>query len=133
MKKVTYFFITFFTFLAPALFADEGDVMPPRDQGLWQTLSMVAMALLFFYFILWRPEQKRKKAMEEQRSSLKKGDKVTAVGIVGTVVKVQDQTVILRMVDGSKIEVLKMAINEVIPSDEESSKEIKEVTSDKDS
>jgi preprotein translocase subunit YajC len=107
--------------------------MPPRDQGLWQTLSMVAMALLFFYFILWRPEQKRKKAMEEQRSSLKKGDKVTAVGIVGTVVKVQDQTVILRMVDGSKIEVLKMAINEVIPSDEESSKEIKEVTSDKDS
>lgn len=83
-----------------------------------QTLVMIGVALLFFYFILWRPEQKRRKLMDQQRSAMKSGDKVTAMGIVGTVFKVQDTTVILKMVDGSKIEVLKAAITDVQPSSE---------------
>jgi preprotein translocase subunit YajC len=86
---------------------------PGRDGGFTQTLIMIALAIVFFYFILWRPEQKRRKAMDEQRSAMKPGDRVTAVGIVGTIDKIQEQTVILRMVDGSKIEVLKAAISEV--------------------
>lgn len=104
-----------------------GEALPPRDQGLWQTAAMIAVALFFFYFILWRPEQKRKKAMDEQRSGLKKGDRVTAVGIIGTVLRVQENSVILKMYDGSKIEVLKAAINDVIPgSDEDVKKAEKE-------
>lgn len=104
--------------------AAEDMPQPPQDQGFMQTLIMVAIALVFFYFILWRPEQKRKKEAAEKRDLLKKGDKVTAMGIVGTVSKVQDQTVILRMVDGSKIEFLKAAIGEVIPGTEEDIKKI---------
>ena len=96
--------------------------MPPRDQGIWQTVSMVGIALVFFYFILWRPDQRRRKALEEQRSTLKKGDKVTAMGIIGTVLRIQEQTVILKMYDGSKIEVLKGAITDVIPGSEEDAK-----------
>ncbi len=95
---------------------------PPKDQGLWQTLIMISVAMIFFYFILWRPEQKRRKEQETQRASIKKGDRVVAVGIVGTVVKVQDETLILKMYDGSKIEVLKVAINDVIPGTEEDAK-----------
>ena len=56
--------------------------------------------------------------------TLKKGDKVVAMGVLGTVVKVQDQTVILRMFDGSKIEFLKQAITDVSPVSEEESKKI---------
>ncbi len=125
MKKMTYILICIQTFcFSHGLFAqnDNGDVPPPRDQGLWQTLFMVAIALFFFYFILWRPEQKRRRAMEDQRSSLKKGDKVTAMGIIGTVIRIQEQTVILKMYDGSKIEFLKGAINEIIPGSEEDAK-----------
>lgn len=104
-------------------FAQGSDVaMPPRDQ-LWQTLSMILIALVFFYFILWRPEQKRRKIMDDLRGSLKKGDRVTAMGIVGTVVKVQDQTVIVKMFDGSKIEFLKGAITDVTPGTEGASEE----------
>ena len=102
-------------------FAQDGD-MPPRDGGLMQTLSMIVVAMVFFYFILWRPEQKRRKEMEEQRGKLKKGDKVTAMGIVGTVSKIQENTVIVRMVDGSKIEFVKGAITEVVPATEEEAK-----------
>ncbi len=107
-----------FAILPMFLFAQEGD-LPPRDQGIWQTVIMIGIAMVFFYFILWRPEQKRRKLMEQQRSAMKKGDKVTAMGIIGTVNKITDQTVILNMVDGSKIEVLKGAITDVISDTEE--------------
>lgn len=102
-----------------SLFAEGADSPPVREQSLWQMLIMIAIFLVFFYFILFRPEQKRRKAAEAQRSSLKKGDRVTAMGILGTVVRVQEQTVILKMVDGSKIEVLKAIINDVMPGSEE--------------
>jgi preprotein translocase subunit YajC len=106
------------TLLPAFIFANEGD-MPPRDNGIWQTVIMIGIAMFFFYFILWRPEQKRRKIIDEQRSAMKKGDKVTAMGIIGTVSKINDQTVILNMIEGAKIEVLKGAITEVISSAEE--------------
>ncbi len=98
------------------LFA-EGEAAPATGQGggLSQTLIMIAVALVFFYFILWRPEQKRRKQMETVRSSMKKGDRITAMGIVGTVVKVQETTVIVSLYEGAKMEILKAAITDVQP------------------
>lgn len=101
----------------PTLLADAAPALP--QQNFMQTLVMIGMAIIFFYFILWRPEQKRRKAMEQQRSALKKGDRVTAMGIVGTVAKIQEKTVVLKMVDGvSRIEVLTAAITDVQPTTE---------------
>ncbi len=94
------------------------------EQSFWQTLVMIGIVFVFFYIILWRPEQKKRKALDEQRNSLKKGDCVAAMGILGTVVKVGDQTVILRMYDGAKIEFYKAAITEILP--EETNKDNKD-------
>lgn len=119
MKKLLYFLICAQTFyFGNGLLALGEDTPPGRDQSFWQTFVMIGVLLLCFYVILWRPEQKRRKAMEEQRNSLKKGDRVTAMGIIGTIDKIEDQTVILKMVDGSKIEVIKAAITEVLNSSE---------------
>jgi preprotein translocase subunit YajC len=97
-----------------ALFAQ--DAAPASSSGgLSQTLIMIGVALVFFYFILWRPEQKRRKAAESMRSTLKKGDKVTAMAIIGTIDRVNDLTVVLKMIDGAKIEMLKAAITDVQP------------------
>src|SRR5437867_4099604 len=96
MKKTQALLATLFTFGAASLFA-EGEAAPARDGGFMQTIIMIAIAIVFFYFILWRPEQKRRKAMEQQRSAMKKGDRVTAMGIVGTLFKIQDKSVILKM------------------------------------
>ncbi len=114
-----------FLLLSTQAWAD-GEVAPAaREGGLSQTLTMIGVALVFFYFILWRPEQKRRKAAEKQRNSMKVGDRVTAMGIVGTVAKIQDSTIIVKMVDGtSKIEVLKAAITDVQPAAEEGKAEI---------
>lgn len=97
----------------------DGAAAPAQGGNLMQTLMLLGFGVVFFYFLLWRPEQKRRKAQNQLRNSLKKGDRVTAMGIIGTVVRIQDNTVVLKMVDGSKIEILKMAISDVQPGTEE--------------
>lgn len=119
MKKLIYSIICIqMGLFSHSLFAQVDEPMPGRDQGLWQTMIMIGIALAFFYLILWRPEQKRRQAVEAQRKAMKKGDRVTAMGIIGTVSKINEHTVILKMVDGAKIEFLKAAINEIIPDSE---------------
>jgi preprotein translocase subunit YajC len=118
MKKWISGLALFASLFSSQLLLAEEALPPSRDGSIWQTVVMIGIAMLFFYFILWRPEQKRRKALEDQRSALKKGDRVTAMGILGSVVRVQDQTVILKMYDGSKIEVLKGAITDVAPGSE---------------
>lgn len=107
-----------FVLASTAVFADEPAAAAPQG-NMMQTLMLLGFGVLFFYFLLWRPEQKRRKAAEKLRSSMKKGDRVTAMGIIGTVVRVQDKSVILKMVDGSKIEVLTAAVSDVQPGTEE--------------
>ncbi len=122
MKKLLSFFASgAFLMAAFPLFAEEGGAQaaPSGGGNMIQTMVMIAVALVFFYFILWRPEKKRRKQMEQVRSSLKKGDRVTAMGIIGTVVKVQDNTVVVSLYDGAKMEILKAAITDVQPASEE--------------
>jgi preprotein translocase subunit YajC len=107
-----------FVLASTAVFADDAAAAAPQS-NMMQTLMLLGFGVLFFYFLLWRPEQKRRKAAEKLRSSMKKGDRVTAMGIIGTVVRVQDKSVILKMVDGSKIEVLTAAVSDVQPGTEE--------------
>ena len=103
MRSFLYLFTLFTSFLA----ADEGSKGSSTNMN--QALIMVGIALVFFYLILWRPEQKKR----AKRNALKKGDKVSAVGIIGTIAKIEEETIILEMVDGNKIEVIKAAVNEV--------------------
>jgi len=129
MKKIlTLLAMAGMSLAAFPLFAEE-TTAPASSQGnLMQTVIMIAVALVFFYFILWRPEQKRRKQMQKVRDSLKKGDRVTAMGIVGTVSKIQDNTVILALYDGAKMEIMKAAITEVQPASEEKAEKVIEAT-----
>ncbi len=67
------------------------------------------LLILVFYFFLILPQSKRQKKHLEMLKSLKKGDRVvTAGGIIGTVVGVDDEKVVLKVGDeGTKIEVSK--------------------------
>ena len=66
-------------------------------------LSMLPMLLIMvgvFYFMLIRPENKRKKEAENMRASVKNGDKITTIGgIVGTVVNVNDDKFVIETGD----------------------------------
>jgi preprotein translocase subunit YajC len=64
--------------------------------------------------MLIRPQQKKQKEMQRMIESLKSGDKiVTNGGILGTVTNVKDKTVIVRIADNVKIEILRSAVQTV--------------------
>ncbi len=75
-------------------------------------IMLVAM-IGIFYFMLIRPENKRKKEAEQMRSSMKEGDQVTTIGgIVGTVVNIkEDRFVIETSADQVRIEFMKWALS----------------------
>ena len=81
--------------------------------GMGSTLIMLVMMIAIFYFMLIRPENKRKKEAEQMRSSIKKGDKITTIGgIVGTVVDVKgDKVVVETSADQVRIEFAKWALS----------------------
>ena len=86
---------------------------PSAAGGLMSTVIMLAMMFGIFYFMLIRPENKRKKEAEQMRSSVKTGDKITTIGgIVGTVVNVkEDKIVIETSSDQVRLEMTKWAIS----------------------
>lgn len=120
-KRSSFVFLALFSFTALYSFAAEGDVPPPMppvstEQNFMQTIMMVAIALAFFYLIMWRPEQKRRKQQEEKRNNLKIGDRISAVLVVGEVQSINDDTVVLKTIDGNRIEVAKSGIHDLFPS-----------------
>lgn len=77
------------------------------------TLNMLSIILFIaiFYFVLIRPQQKQAKQRKELVESLKvKDDVVTIGGVYGTILKVKDTTVILKIADNVEVEILKTAI-----------------------
>ena len=77
------------------------------------TVIMLIVMVAIFYFMLIRPENKRKKEAEQLRSSLKVGDQITTIGgIVGTVVNVkEDKFVIETSADQVRLELQKWALS----------------------
>ena len=77
------------------------------------SLVMIAVMIAVFYFLLIRPENKRKKQAEEMRNSLKVGDDITTIGgITGTICAVKEKTLVLETgADRVRIELAKWAVS----------------------
>ena len=89
------------------------EATPTAGACMMSMLITFLPMILIFYFLLIRPENKRKKEAEALRSALKKGDKITTIGgIVGTVVDVkEDKFVIETGADQVRIELAKWALS----------------------
>jgi len=81
--------------------------------SMFSPIIMLVLMGVVFYFMLIRPENKRKKEAEQMRSSVKTGDRITTIGgIVGTVVNVKDDKIVLETgADQVRIELAKWAIS----------------------
>ena len=85
-------------------------------QGPSPLVNLMPILLIFiiFYFLLFRPQQKAQQEQKKMLLQLKKNDEVTTSGgIYGTIVNVKEETVVVRVDDNVKIEVLKTAISTV--------------------
>ena len=66
-------------------------------------LILVAFAGIF-YFMLWRPQSKRAKEHRELIEGLGKGDEVvTNGGLVGKIVKVEEQFIVVEVASGVEL------------------------------
>lgn len=76
------------------------------------TLIMLAVMVAIFYFFFIRPENKKKKALEAMRDTLKTGDKITTIGgIVGNIVHIKEENVVIETsADRVRVEIAKWAI-----------------------
>ena len=92
----------------------EGTTTAPNPTAdLLSMLPMFAIMIALFYFMLIRPENKRKKEAEKMRSELKNGDRVTTIGgICGVVVDVKsDKFVIETGADQVRVEFAMWALS----------------------
>lgn len=83
-----------------------------------QAMSSIFMIVILFalmYFMMIRPEKKRKQQAQQMRDSLKKGDTVTTIGgIIGKVVSLTNDTFVIETSeDRVRIEFAKWALSTV--------------------
>ncbi len=81
--------------------------------GNTYSIIMMFVLLAILYFFMIRPENKRRKKAEELQNSLKKGDKITTIGgIVGTIVQVNEGTVVIETSDDRvRMEITKWGVS----------------------
>lgn len=71
-----------------------------------------------FYLVLIRPQQKRQKQHKQMVEDLKVNDEViTAGGIFGTISRIKDNSIWLKVAEKVEIEVLKSSVNTIQGTD----------------
>lgn len=90
-------------------FLEQGGLFGGGGMSILMIVAMIAV----FYFLMIRPENKRKKEAEQMRSAVKPGDEIITIGgVVGTVVSVkEDKFVMETSADQVRIEFTKWAIS----------------------
>ena len=80
---------------------------------MMSTIIMMVVMLAVFYFMLIRPENKRKKEADEMRASLRVGDEIITIGgICGKIVDVKENKIVIETsADRVRVEFVKDAIS----------------------
>jgi preprotein translocase subunit YajC len=87
---------------------------PGQGDTLMGLLPIVLMFVIL-YFLMIRPQMKKAKEHKSMIDALQKGDEVVAVGIVGKVVKIDDNYVGLEVASNVVIQVQRQAVNTLLP------------------
>lgn len=92
----------------------------PSGQGgssMMIQLAFFAAIFAIFYFLLIRPQQKQKRERETMLAAVKPGDRVVmSSGLHGTVVKLSEHGVTLKVADQVRLEFDRSAIGRIVPA-----------------
>ena len=82
---------------------------------LMQILPLLALFLIFWFLII-RPQMRQQKEHRTKIAAMKKGDMVvTAGGLVGKIIKVDDHYAELELGQGVRVKAVKSTIGDIIP------------------
>lgn len=78
-----------------------------------ESLIMIVAMCAILYFLMIRPESKRKKEAQNMRDSLAVGDEITTIGgITGTICAVKENTIVIESgADRVRVELAKWAVS----------------------
>ncbi len=113
-------------YLLPLTLAEAAPAAAGQQQSPFGMFGMMAIIFAIMYFVMIRPQKRREKERKEMISNLKSGCRVMLTsGIIGEVVNVKESTLIVRIAENTKIEVVRTAISQLLekgetPSDVES-------------
>lgn len=81
-----------------------------------EQIILLVVMFAMVYFLMIRPESKRKKEAQTLRESLTMGDEITTIGgVTGTICKVKEHTIVIETGDDRvRIEFLKGAVDKKI-------------------
>ena len=101
-------------FFIPAAMAQT---QAPAPQGNpWVTLVMFGGLFVFMYFFMIRPQRKRQKEHQELVGGLSKGDEVVMnSGMLGKVIKVDEDYLVLETGTNVELKFQKVAVHAVLP------------------
>jgi preprotein translocase subunit YajC len=95
--------------------AHAAEAAPGGDAGLINLLFLGGFVLIF-YFLLWRPQSKRRKEHQTLMAGLAKGDEVvTAGGLVGQINKVEDDFIKVQVANNVELRIQKSAVGATLP------------------
>jgi preprotein translocase subunit YajC len=78
------------------------------------TVVMFSLIILIFYFMILRPQQKKQKERQKLLESIQKGDKIVTVGgMHGTVIGLEEKTVLVQISDDVKVKFERSAISSI--------------------
>jgi len=87
--------------------------------GLGGMLILFLPMIAIMYFLVFLPQQRQRKKMQQMHSTLKNGDKViTSAGIYGVINGIDGDTIILKIADNVKIRIARVAIAQVEASED---------------
>ena len=87
-------------------------------------LIMMVALIGVFYFLMIRPENKRKKEAEAMRNALKVGDNITTIGgIIGDIVSEKEDSIVIETTtDRVRVEFAKFAVSTNNTAEKEAAK-----------
>jgi len=89
----------------------QGAAAAPEAGSMMSFVVPMVFMVVIFYFLLIRPQQKKAKEHKALLNGLKEGDQIiTSGGILGTIVKIDDQVVNLEIADKVRIEMARSSI-----------------------
>ncbi len=105
--------MSLFTLLGPETAHAMGATGAQGESGGGTSMLIMLVAIFaIFYFLMIRPESKRRKERQSMIDSLVRGDKIVTVGgLHGEVQDVHDDKIVIRIAENLKVEVAKTAIS----------------------
>ena len=83
---------------------------------VWTSWLPIIGMIAIFWFLLIRPQMRQQKQHREKIAGVKKGDQVvTAGGLLGKVVKVDENYAEIEIAQGVKVKAVKSTIGDIVP------------------